>query len=181
MQKFIVKIERENFALIQDADVECYILSSTLPETFVKEFAKEASRKDKIVLLDGENAPLLCKKLDLDGVVVDVSRSEKIKNELKTVRGIIGKHKFLGVVCRNRRHEAMIASEEEPDFVAFKAWKDGIENIRELTAWYNELFLIQSAVYCMDENMDFKDFECDIVILNEKDYTILVAKNKSLD
>lgn len=181
MQKFIIKIEEENFSLIQDTNIGCYILSSTLPETFVQKFAAEAAQKDKIVLVDGENAPLLCKKLDLDGVVADVSRSEKIKKELKTVRSVIGKNKFLGVVCRGRRHEAMIASEEEPDFLAFKAWKDGIENIRELVAWYNELFLIQSAVYCVDEGMDFKDFECDIVILNEKDYTILVAKNKSLD
>ena len=37
------------------------------------------------------------------------------------------------------------------------------------------------SLITIDENMDFKDFECDIVILNEKDYTILVAINKSLD
>lgn len=181
MQKFIVKIEEENAELIQDNNLECYILTSTLKPEFIKKFAELAALQDKIVLLEGDLAAPLCKELNLDGVVVDISRSEKISAELTAVRNLIGSKKFMGVISRNRRHEAMLAAESEPDFMAFRVWEDGIENVKELVAWYNELFLIQSAIICVDKNIDFASFASDIVILNDKEYKILVAKNKSLD
>jgi len=53
--------------------------------------------------------------------------------------------------------------------------------VRELVAWYNELFLIQSAVLCREENVGFQSFDCDIVILSDREYTIFVAKKQRLD
>lgn len=53
--------------------------------------------------------------------------------------------------------------------------------IRELVQWYSELFLIQSAVFCREEGVDFRSLAADIVILNDRFYKILVAKKKSLD
>lgn len=115
MQKFIVKIEDENYGHIQDNRLECYILTSALAPEFIRNFAAQAVEKNKIVLIEGENAAGLCREYDLDGIVLDLSCSEKIKAEIKTARAVVGKNKFLGVICRNRRHEAMVASEEEPD------------------------------------------------------------------
>ena len=53
--------------------------------------------------------------------------------------------------------------------------------MRELVSWYNGLFLIQSAILCRDENLDYAGFDCDIVILSDREYTIFVAKKQSLD
>ena len=86
------------------------------------------------------------------------------------------KNKFSGIICRNRRHEAMLASECEPDFLVFRAWADGQEKVRELTAWYSEMFLIQSALLPMEENLDFETFQTDFVILDDTKYKIFVAK-----
>lgn len=180
MQKFIIKITEENDELIQDPAIECYLLTSTLAPEFIAGFKAQAAAKDKIVLAEGENAASVCREHNLDGIVIDVSSSEKIKAEFEKNKKIIGS-KIIGMITRNRRHEAMIASECEPDFLIFQAWVDGQEKVKELVAWYNELFLIQSAVICRDENVEFKDFNADIVILNDKYYKILVAKKQSLD
>ena len=56
-----------------------------------------------------------------------------------------------------------------------------MEKIRELVQWYSELFLIQSAVFCREEGVDFRSLAADIVILNDRFYKILVAKKQSLD
>lgn len=180
MQKFIIKITEENDKLIQDSALECYLLTSTLSPEFIADFAQKAKEQKKIVLVEGENAAEICKEQSLDGIVIDVSASEKIKREYEKNKKIIGS-KIIGMITRNRRHEAMIASECEPDFLIFQAWIDGQEKVKELVAWYNDLFLIQSAVVCRDENVAFEDFKADIVILNDTFYKILVAKNQRLD
>ena len=69
----------------------------------------------------------------------------------------------------------MLASECEPDFVAFRAWHDGKQKIRDLTDWYNEFFLIQSALVPQDDNLDFSGFKTDFVILDDTKYKIFVA------
>lgn len=181
MQKFIIKITEENAELIQDTTIECYVLTSTLSPEFITSFASQASSQKKIVLVEGENAANICKSNNLDGIILDVSSSEDIKTDCMRVQRIIGDGKRVGLITRNRRHEAMLASECEPDFVIFQAWNDGCEKVKELVAWYNELFLILSAVVCRDENVAFEDFNADIVILSDKNYKILVAKKQSLD
>ena len=178
MQKFIITITEENDELIQDSAIECYLLTSSLSKKFMSDFAKKAAQK--LVLVQGENAPALSKELGLDGFVLDVSHSEKIKAEFEKAKKEAGRDKVSGLIVRNRRHEAMIASECEPDFIIFQAWKEGLEHTQELVSWYSELFLIQSAILC-EEDVDFEKINADIVILNDKSYKIFVAKKQRLD
>lgn len=180
MQKFIITITEENDELIQDSAIECYLLTSSLSKKFMSDFAKKAARAQKLVLVQGENAPALSKELGLDGFVLDVSHAEKIKAEYEKAKKAAGNDKVSGLIVRNRRHEAMIASECEPDFIIFQAWKEGLEHTRELVSWYSELFLIQSAILC-EEDVDFEKINADIVILNDKSYKIFVAKKQRLD
>ena len=178
MQKFIITITEENDELIQDSAIECYLLTSSLSKKFMSDFAKKAAQAQKLVLV--QNAPALSKELGLDGFVLDVSHSEKIKAEFEKAKKAAGSDKVSGLIVRNRRHEAMIASECEPDFIIFQAWKEGLEHTQELVSWYSELFLIQSAILC-EEDVDFEKINADIVILNDKSYKIFVAKKQRLD
>lgn len=181
MQKFIVEITEENETLIQDPALECYLITSSLERGFAAGFARRAAAAGKLVLAGGGDAPALCRDLCLDGFVLDVSASEKIKADFDRAVKTAGKDKVSGLIVRGRRHEAMLAGECEPDFIIFQAWRDGLEKIRELVQWYSELFLIQSAVFCREEGVDFRSLAADIVILNDRFYKILVAKKQSLD
>jgi len=158
MHKFIIKLSELNNELLNDDKIECFIIPT---ELITADF-----KSSKIILVMGENAIEVCKQNNLDGVVVDMSKEDHIKPKLKAIKNELG-GKVLGVITRNRRHEAMIVSEEEPDFVIFRAWKDGIEKVMELVEWYNEMFLIQSAVMVEDDGIDYKDFKTDIVILSK--------------
>jgi len=160
MQKIILKIETENLKLINDSSLECFILSENLNSHFKQEFAQSAKQKNKIVLGISLSDVLA---YNLDGIILDLSKSEHIKKDYaRQIKEL--KNKFIGIICRPRRHEAMITSECEPDFLIIKAWKDGAEKIRELTSWYNEMFLIQSALY-PQEDIDYSSFKTDFVIL----------------
>lgn len=98
-------------------------------------------------------------------LLLDLNKSEHVACDyLEQTKDLKGK--IVGVVTRNRRHEAMLVSECEPGFVIFRAWQDGIEKIKELTSWYNEMFLIQSALLPM-EDIDYASFETDFVILDD--------------
>lgn len=170
MQKFIITITKTDFSLLALPCAECFILPAALPEEFVCEFASKAQAENKIVLAQTAE---LCLRHDLDGVLLDLSKSANIAADFKKeTTGL--KNKFTGIICRNRRHEAMLASECEPDFVAFKVWTDGQEKIRDLTDWYNEFFLIQSALIPQDE-VDFLKFKTDFVVLDDTKYKIFVA------
>ncbi len=178
MNKFIVKVNQENFDSLSFPNIECFALDSSLSKSFIKSFKEKA--KDHIVLAYGEEASLLCKELELDGIIADLSKEEKISAKIKEIQKQIG-DKILGAVSRSRRHEAMIVSESEPDFVIFKAYKDGAEKVQELTSWYNEFFLIQSAISLEEDNINFSDFIADIVIISDVEYKKSVAKIDKLD
>lgn len=178
MQKIIVKIDREDISLATNKEIECFIVSSDLTSGFINDFKEKAQHA--IVLIDGENAADLCVKYNLDGIVADLSKSTSIKSDMKSLREKIG-NKILGVISRSRRHEAMIVSENEPDFIVFKMWSDGIENIIELLSWYNEFFLLQSAIMPQDNECIMQQTKADIGIFDLEKYKILVAKSKSLD
>ena len=180
MPKIIVKITGQNFDIVQDSKAECLILPTNFSDDFISEYLRKAAASNKIVLLTGTDSVLKCHRFEADGVLLDLSSSDKIKSEIMAAKDIL-KDKYIGVISRNRRHEAMIVSEQEPDFVVFRAWQDGIEKVKELVNWYSELFLIQSAVECEDEDIKFNEFEADIAIINDKEYKILVAKNEILD
>lgn len=181
MQKFIIEITEKNAELIQDSAIECYLVASSLGKEFIADFTRQAAALNKLVLISGEQAAELCRELEADGIVLDVSASEKIKPLFEAAKRDAGKGKIIGLIVRNRRHEAMVAAECEPDFIIFQAWCDGFAKVQELVNWYSELFLIQSAVLCREENVDFNSLNADIVILNDTFYKILVAKRQSLD
>ena len=166
MQNFIIKITKPDDSLLNDNKLQCFILSSALDDKFIGSFADKAKSLDKLVLTDDVDT---CLKYNLDGVVLDLSKSENIAVEYKQKTSGL-KKKFIGVICRNRRHEAMIVSECEPDFVIFKAWKDGWEKVKDLTDWYVEFFLIQSAIMAAEDGVDTSLFKTDFVIVNQEQY-----------
>ena len=181
MPKFILHISAVSPLSLADSDVECFLLETSLPEEFITQFAARAAGQDKIVLLNGEKSAALSARLKLDGAVVDVSSSENPVRDFERQRQLCAKDAVIGVISRNRRHEAMLLSECEPDFVIFKIWSAGEEGTRQLVKWYNDLFLIQSAVFCQEDSVNIEGYETDIVILNENLYKIFVAKKVRLD
>ena len=169
MQKFIVDLTNEDITLIADNQLECFVVDSSLGEDNIRMLQQEVVKYNKILLIKGIDACVACNKLDCDGVLVDLSASEHCAKDVNFARKQIG-NKILGVVSRNRRHEAMLISECEPDFVVFKAWEQGIDKVKELVSWYNEMFLIQSSVILEESIEDIKDFDCDIIIGKASDY-----------
>lgn len=171
MQKFIINITEKSCDLIEDNNLECFLLKSDSDKEFIDKFTNLAHEKGKLVL--SNDAVLTCNH-GLDGVVIDLSKSENIKKDYEILtKGL--KKKFVGAICRNRRHEAMLVGECEPDFVIFRAWIDGKEKIKELTSWFNEMFLLQSALLPL-EDVDFTNFETDFIILDDIKYKIFVDK-----
>ena len=173
MPKFIIKIEEKDTDFINNDDICCYIAD----EKSDKKVLAFAIASDKLVLganIDFSNTE------DLDGVMIRHSVDEKFAKYIKPVQKQF-KNKFMGIYCNPSRHEAMIASEAEPDFVAFDVNEENAAEALEVMSWYAELFLIQSAVTYFEKIdkklLDFADF----VILNTSDYKILVDKIKRLD
>ena len=181
MPKFILYINAVSPLSLADSDVECFLLETSLPEEFITQFAARAAGQNKIVLLNGEKSAALSARLKLDGAVIDVSSSENPVRDFEHQRKLCAKGAVVGAISRNRRHEAMLLSECEPDFVIFKIWSAGDEGTRRLVKWYNDLFLIQSAVFCQEDSVNVEGYETDIVILNENLYKIFVAKKARLD
>lgn len=178
MQKFIVRLTEENQKMLKNSDIECFLLDSELPKELNKNLANQLKTQGKIILSIGNKALELCQDLALDGVIVDMSQTPHAKAFIDDLRKKLGKDAVIGAITRNRRHEAMIISEAEPDFLIFQAWNDGYSQVSELVKWYNELFLIQSAVLLRDEKIPFEDLDCDIVIISDKEYKFLLLKNK---
>lgn len=164
MQKIIYRIEEENTAFLNKFDEECYVLNAALSKDFCLKFIAAAAKADKIVLFYGENVVDICLGYGGDGVIVDLG-DKNLKEQMTALRKKLGKGKFIGLFTRNRRHESMLVSEVEPDFVIFKVWHDGFENIKELTDWYQEFFLIQSAAWLVDDDMPEADtLQTDFII-----------------
>lgn len=176
MPKFILKITDESpSSYINEKNVECFVFSAALSENYLQAQVEQAKAAGKIILFEGEGAAPLAVKLAADGIVADLSASTSIKKDMAALRRELG-GLFLGVVCRCRRHEAMVVSENEPDFIIFRIWGDGADKTRELIEWYTEFFLLQMAVEPMDKSADFCSYPADMVILSPEDYKILVAK-----
>ena len=174
MQNFIVRITQENINLLSRPEISCFVLPDTCSPEFGKRFITEAARADKPVLIEGENALTVCKNFSADGIILDTSKLENPAIPIKDVQKQ-APHAVLGVICRNRRHEAMLVSECEPDLIIFKFWKDGLEHNKELLDWYAELFLIKNAAQ-IEDDIDFSALKADFVILDDTKYTILLAK-----
>jgi len=172
MQKFIVKITSPDDALLKDNRLECFVLGPNLPPDFCTRFAEMARNANKIVLTESRED---LTAYNLDGLILDLSNSQNIAADYHAaMKGL--KNKFSGIICRTRRHETMLAAECEPDFMVFKAWSDGADKIKELTAWYDEMFLIRSALLSMDDQVVAADYATDFVIIDDIKYKIFVAK-----
>lgn len=176
MPKFILKINAADEALINNDDICCYLIDENSDPKIVK--LAEAS--DKLVLSVGENAAAVCLEQNLDGALIVREVDDKYAKFIKPIQKQLAK-KFLGLSCEATRHAAMIASEAEPDFVAFQIPSQNQKEAAEVLRWYGELFLVQSALFYSpqldDELLKLTDF----IILNAAEYKILVDKIESLD
>ncbi len=176
MQNFILNIHSaDDDLLLSDESLQCYAVNAEMDFSCLKNICGQLLKNGKIVLLAGDKAPQLRKELNADGIIADLSASNSIKKDIAEIRKLCGQC-ILGIISRNRRHEAMIVSENEPDFIIFKIWKDGKEQTLSLAEWYNDFFLLQMAVMPQDENSFFEKYPADIVILSPQDYKIFVAK-----
>lgn len=149
----IIKINTEDNSYLTKLDNECYILDSNLDEKFCTSFINLINKENKIALFYGENAVLKAKQHKASGVVVDL-KQDKLKPQMEALKKELGKDSIIGLFSRNRRHEAMLISELEPDFIIFKVWNDGIDKTIELLEWYNEFFIIQSCIWLEDNNIN---------------------------
>lgn len=163
MQKFIIRVDSENSQILKKMDEECFVLATSLDAEYCRKFVEKAVSENRVVLFYGNNAIEKAKQYNADGVILDLG-AEKLKEKMADVRKQLGKWKFVGLFTRNRRHESMIVSEVEPDFIIFKVWKDGFENVKELTDWYNDFFLIQSAAWIMEDGVPAENLRTDFVI-----------------
>ena len=161
MQK-IIRIDEPNEAFLRAMSAECYVLNAVLDADFCKRFIAKA--QDKVVLFYGDNAVEACKQSGADGVVVDLG-AEDLKAKMTNLRKTLGKGKYIGLITRNRRHESMLVSESEPDFVVFRVWKDGFDKVKELTDWYQEFFLIQSVAWIMEEDVPIEALNTDFAVV----------------
>ncbi len=176
MTNFILNItSAEDDLMISSQEIQCYTLNSDIDFNALKEIVSKLIKNEKIVLLHGNNALELCNKLNVDGIITDLTSSKNIKKDIESIRQKIGRM-TLGIICRNRRHEAMIVSENEPDFIIFKVWHDGQDKTVELTKWYNEFFLLQMAIMPQEDNVALDSYLADIMILTPEAYKIFVAK-----
>lgn len=168
MQNFIIRITQENTKLLNDDKIGCFILPDTVSSEFAERFINEAKQKGKLVLACGDNAVQFCQKFNPDGLILNTVKEDNPRKYIENIRAR-AKKAIIGAISRNRRHEAMLVSEAEPDFIIFQIWKDGVENNIELIDWYNEFFLIQNAAYPQDE-VDIKNINSDFVILDDVRY-----------
>ena len=165
MQNFIIKITQENAQLIAKDEIGCFILPTNLSPQFAVEFIKQAHFRNKLVLCTGENAVDFYTQYNTDGLILNTVAEDNPQKIIKQVQKRAPKA-ILGVITRNRRHEAMLVSECEPDFLIFRFWKDGFAANKELLDWYAELFLIQNAAQ-IEEDIDFSSLNADFIIIDD--------------
>ena len=141
MPNIILRIKNPDDKIITNDDICCYCLSSYLP----KAKFDEAIALGKMVLIEGDKSLEKCKEYNLDGVVKQIDTSKPLKAQVKLLRENL-KKKTLGIIIPARRHEAMLAGEIEPEFIAF--YSDDKTKDDDVISWYNDLFLIPLAWVC---------------------------------
>lgn len=166
MSRFILKINQISDPLPEDEAIVCYAADASLADDFLTGL----NNRDKMLLLFGPEAADRCKQLQADGVLFEPDPKLPLKVQVKKVRANIGERAVLGLIIPPRRHEAMLAAETEPAFVAFKYPAEDASRAEATVKWYNELFLIQSA---LDLESDVKINplpEADFIIINSSAY-----------
>lgn len=166
MPKIILKINSAADKIHADDNICCYLAEASLPA----EVLENCRKTEKMVLLCGTNAAEVCKARGLDGIVIEPNPQKPLKAQIKKEQADAGAKKALGIVIPAHRHEAMLAGETEPDFVAFKFAPENAGPAADVIKWYNELFLIQAAVDLSDGLQDISGIDTDFVIINSRDY-----------
>ena len=141
MPNIILRIEKTEDDIITNDEICCYCLSSDLP----KAKFDDVVALGKMVLVEGDKALEKCKEYNLDGVVKQIDTSKPLKAQVKFLREAL-KKKTLGIIIPARRHEAMLAGEIEPEFIAF--YSDDKTKDDDVISWYNDLFLVPLAWVC---------------------------------
>ncbi len=163
MPQIILSLEDSNDKIYSHENISCYLLVDTMPENKIK----EAVATGKMVLCRGDKALEVCQKNGLDGVVKTIDTSKPLKVQLKPLREAL-KKKTLGVLVPARRHEAMLAGEVEPEFIAFYGQDEARD--KDIISWYNELFLIPLAWVADDNLPKAKALDVDFVIISAKNF-----------
>lgn len=165
MQNIIIRITQENTNLLKDKNIGCFILPDTCSPDFAARFIAEAKQNGQLVLAEGNNALSFYKEFGTDGLILNTVKESNPRKFIENVQAQ-AKNAVIGAISRNRRHEAMLVSEAEPDFIIFQIWKDGLENNINLIDWYNEFFLIQNAVW-PKEDVELSRLKSDFLILDD--------------
>ena len=163
MPKIILNIQSNEDLVAKDENIACYIVADTLSEPKIKEVIAIG----KMVLSSGKKALDACRQYNLDGVIKQIDPTKPLKIQVKSLRENL-KHKTLGIIIPTRRHEAMLAGEVEPDFIAFSSCET--ERDTEVINWYNELFLIPCAALIASTMNLSEAFDVDFVIINAKNF-----------
>ena len=166
MPEIILKINNTEDKIYQADNICCYLADANLPQSVINNIIKTG----KMLLLLGVKSAEQVKAMQAAGAVVSLDSSQPIKKQLRPLRENMGAKKVLGAIIEPSRHEAMLASEVEPEFVAFRITTQNQNNAKEIIAWYNELFLIQSAADLSGGLQDISDLDVDFVIINSHDY-----------
>ncbi len=159
MPQIILKINRADDKIIFGDEICCYLASAELPDSVITRLRES----QKMVLAFGRDAFACCCQHQLDGVFVKVDTAKPIKSQLKPLREAL-KGKTLGVLIPPRRHEAMLASEVEPEMVAFDM-SDALPH-NDFIDWYEELFILPFAVSYEQTPSNISALKSDFVIIN---------------
>lgn len=163
MPQIILKINSNSDKIFNNEKVCCYIADTSLDDNKIRELIKTG----KMVLAQGDDDWEFCRKHNLDGIVIEIDDKKPVKSQIKPLREKLTK-KTLGVVIPARRHEAMLASETEPEFVAFKI--DDLAKQEDLIDWYNELFLLPLALEFRGETPPLQQLKTDFVIIDSEKF-----------
>jgi hypothetical protein len=157
MSQIILSIAADNDKIVRSDDIACYIVADNLAATTINQVVATG----KMVLVQGTQALEICNKYNLDGVVKEIDATKPLKPQVKPLREKL-KKKTLGIIVPARRHEAMLAGEVEPEFIAFKS--ENLVGSKEVIDWYNEFFLIPLAVVVQDELGPAAELKADFII-----------------
>jgi hypothetical protein len=157
MSQIILSIAADNDKIVRSDDIACYIVADNLAATTINQVVATG----KMVLVQGTQALEICNKYNLDGVVKEIDATKPLKPQVKPLREKL-KKKTLGIIVPARRHEAMLAGEVEPEFIAFKS--ENLVGSKEDIDWYNEFFLIPLAVVVQDELGPAAELKADFII-----------------
>ena len=166
MPQFILKINSPADTVYDDEKIVCYAADAALPDSLLAKL----NSGSRMLLLAGPDAAKRCKELNADGILAPLDPSKPVKAQLEKQQAAAGKTAVVVPVIPPRRHEAMLASETEPPFVAFAVTPANREAVFPVLKWYNDLFLIQSAVDLTAGAVELSGLDADFVIINSADY-----------